>query len=141
MSAYRRDRNVKFDSVIAGLRFERDAAQALCTFAIDHAADERGVGNVAEVVRYLVRTGLGASGEEANRIEATGGFRQCGIAGLQLDVPTVRQLDAFTKANRWGKAAAARHLVRLGLGYPDAESRARENRFAVIAEVRKAEKL
>jgi len=130
--------------VITGLRLERDCAQRLCIAAIERAADEDGRGDVAMMARFLIRTGLGDSAERANRREENDRLGNCSLAGLWLDEDTCTRLTTYISraAKSFGltRAGCARHLIRLGLGIPEATSLEREQTFATIAELRRGER-
>jgi len=125
----RRDHQTKNASVIGGLRLEADVAQRLCEAARTHAADKHGRGDVAQMARYYVRTGLGYTAEASNTLEdkAPKPERLCGLT-LEKDV-MVR-----LRASGANVSAVARHFIRRGLGFSDAESRRREEKFAALAE-------
>src|SRR5262249_26366090 len=125
----RRDKNIKGGSVISGLRLEKDVAQALCETAKRDAK-----GNVAELARFYIRTGLGASTAEANAREEAGDFISSGLAGLWMDKYTVDRLNAHRKRTGASRAAVARHLIRLGLNYSPEDSQKREAGFAALAD-------
>lgn len=126
----RRDKGIKGGSVITGLRLERDTAQLLCDQAVESAK-----GNVAELARFYIRRGLGASAAQANTLEENEYLVDSGLAGLSLDERTINLLLDRTARTGQTKAAIARHAIRRGLGYTETESTKREAGFAALAEV------
>lgn len=126
----RRDKGTKNSSVITGLRLEPDVAQDLCTYARAHALDEHGRGDVAQMARFFIRTGLGWSPTQSNELEDRV-LKPSRLCGLALETPVMLKLENYGRG--LGTSAAARHLIRLGLGMADAESRQREERFAAMA--------
>jgi hypothetical protein len=134
---HRRDKNVRFASVIAGVRLEPDLAQRLCAAAIERAPDERGRGDVAQLARYLVRTGLGIPHSEANIREERAELGNCGVPGLRLEVDVCQQLARTADQLGLNKLATVRHYIRLGLGIRKEVSLQREERFAEIASAKR----
>jgi hypothetical protein len=146
---HRRDWKVKNASVITGLRLEPAIASQLCYAAREHAVDERGRGDVAQMARYFIRTGLGYTTAQSNALE-DGTLKPKRLCGLALEEEVERRLVEHAREVFWnrypaGRAAltpTARHLIRLGLGMPAAESLRREEQFASLAaalrEVREA---
>ena len=129
--------NVRGDSVIDGLRIERDVAQLLCEQACKDARNKLGQGNVAELARYYIRVGLGATAAQANALEEGGGIlSSSGLAGLGLDAWTKTALVREVGRRGIGKAAIARHFIRRGLGMSELESMKREAGFAAIVQAR-----
>lgn len=129
----RRDAKVKGASVITGLRLEPEAAQQLCDKACTDARDEKtGRGNVSELARYFIRTGLGLSPVDANRREEHGAFSSC-VAGLAMEPDLCARLTSAARKLGLPKAGAARHFIRLGLEFSHANSMAREAHFAELA--------
>jgi hypothetical protein len=124
----RRDAGIKGGSVISGLHLERDAAQRLCDKAHEIAG-----GNVAELARFYVRRGLGATVEQANQLEETEYLVSSGLAGLSLDKRTIGLLVRAVAEQGIAKSAIARHLIRRGLGFSERDSKKREAGFAAIA--------
>lgn len=129
----RRDARTKGASVITGLRLEPETAQQLrdkaCTDALD---EECGRGDVSALARIYIRTGAGLSSAEAYRREQLGRFDKC-LAGLKLEPDLCRRLE--TRAEQLGvtKVGAARHFIRLGLGFSVENSLEREAHFAELA--------
>ena len=134
---HRRDRNVKSASVIAGARMEPDLAQRLCAAAIDRVPDEHGRGDVAQLARYLVRTGLGIPHSEANIREERADLADCGVPGLKLEADVCQQLARAADHHGLNKLATVRHFIRLGLGIRNEVSLQREERFAEIASAKR----
>lgn len=133
----RRDANTKGASVITGLRLEPETAQQLCERAIEDARDEKtGRGDVSELARYFIRTGLGMTPNDANRREAVGAFAAC-VAGLKMEPDLCARLASAARRLGVTKAGAARHLVRLGLGFSEENSLEREAHFAELASSKK----
>lgn len=131
--ALRRDAKVKGASVITGLRMEPETAQQLCDKAVEDAPDKKtGRGNVSELARYFIRTGLGLSPTEANRREEHGDFSAC-LAGLAMEPDLCARLTSAARRLGLPKAGAARHYIRLGLGFSHTNSMAREAHFAELA--------
>lgn len=135
----RRDFHVKNDSVISGLRLESDIAKQLCDAARANAADAKGIGDVAQMARYLIRTGLGYTDVQSNAFEDAM-LKPYRLRGLALEDEVARKLYEMARRLRvnWsttvvGPTAAARHLIRVGLGVPIEESERREQRFAALA--------
>lgn len=122
----------KGDSVIDGLHLERDVAARLC-----EQADKDAAGNVAELARFYVRTGLGATAAQANALEANENLAlNSGLAGLGLDKWTKDRLIQEVATRGTAKAAIARHYIRRGLGFSERESMKREAGFAALAQAR-----
>lgn len=133
----RETHKVRGDSVISGLHIERDVAQDLCDEACKIAKDKHGLGNVAELARFYVRTGLGATKDQANHLEENERIlSNGGVAGLGLDKWTIARLVAEVGRRGMGKAAIVRHLIRRGLGMSELESMKREAGFAAIVQAR-----
>lgn len=130
MTKPRRDKGVKGGSVITGLRIERDVAQTLCDEATTNAQ-----GNVAELARFHIRRGLGATAAQANALEENEMLVSSGLAGLSLDATTIARLVHEAARREMTKAGLARHLIRRGLRVPEAESMQREAGFRALAEV------
>jgi hypothetical protein len=129
----RRDAKVKGASVITGLRLEPETAQALCDKAcVDTFEEKTGRGNVSELARYFIRTGLGLSPADANRREEHGAFSAC-LAGLAMEPDLCARLASAARKLGLPKAGAARHYIRLGLGFSHTNSMAREAHFAELA--------
>lgn len=129
--AHRRDKGTKNASIITGLRLEKDVAKALCEWArqID--------GDVAALSRYFIYKGLGYSEDQAARAERE--LKPERLAGLALDSATNRRLIEYAqKLDGWNTSAAARHLLRLQLGYSVKDSTAREEKFALLAQAKRA---
>lgn len=127
----RRHKDLSNDGCIAGLRLEADLAKRLA-----EEARARSDGNVSELARYYLRTGCGLSHSEANHREATIKPTKL-VRGLRIEEDLARRLDRVTgHARLVGRAAGARHLIRLGLGYEEEESIRREAGFAAIASAR-----
>ena len=124
---FRRHKGTKSGASIPGLRLEADVAQALT----GHAREET-AGDVAAMVRMLLHKGLGIS------VDVDDTPRARIIAGLVLCKTAGRALQAHAKRETNGNVAAmARHLVRVGLGWPVDESRRREEMFARIAKAKR----
>lgn len=134
---HRRDKNVKSASVIAGARLEPDVAQRLCAAAIERVPDKHGLGDVAQLVRYLVRTGLGIPHSEANAREERAALGDCGVPGLKLETDVCQQLARHADHLGLNKLATVRHYIRLGLGLRNEVSLQREERFAEIASAKR----
>jgi hypothetical protein len=131
--ALRRDARTKNASVITGLRLEPETATQLCDRAIEDARDEKtGRGNVSELARYFIRVGMGLSPEDANRRETHGAFSAC-LAGLKMEPDLCARLTSVARRLGLSKAGAARHYIRLGLGFSSDNSMAREAHFAELA--------
>jgi hypothetical protein len=129
-AARRRDKGIKGGSVLTGLRLERDVAQALCDQATTNAQ-----GNVAELARFHIRRGLGATAAQANHLEETENVISSGLAGLSLDAATIALLVIGAARREMSKAGLARHFIRRGLGMSEAESVKREAGFTALADV------
>lgn len=134
---HRRDKNIKFASVIAGVRMEPDLAQRLCAAAIERVQDEHGRGDVAQLARYLIRTGLGIPHSEANAREERADVANCGVPGLKLESDVCQQLARTADQLGLNKLATVRHYIRLGLGIRNEVSLQREERFAEIASAKR----
>lgn len=131
--ALRRDAKVKGASVITGLRLEPETAKVLCDKACVDALDKKtGRGNVSELARYFIRTGLGLSAAEANRREEHGDFDAC-LAGLAMESDLCARLASVARRLGLPKAGAARHFIRLGLEFSHDNSMEREAHFAELA--------
>ncbi len=135
----RRDAKVKGASVITGLRLEPETAKDLCDRACAEVLEELPPGskrlprgNVSELARYFIRTGLGLSAAEANRREAHGDFDDC-LAGLAMEPDLCKRLASTAHKLGLPKAGAARHFIRLGLGFSQENSMEREAHFAELA--------
>ena len=138
--AHRRDKDIKSASVIAGVRLEPDAAQRLCAAAIERASDghpQRPRGDVAQLVRYFVRTGLGIPHDDANAREERAELGDCGVPGLKLEADVCQQLARSADHIGLNKLATVRHYIRLGLGIRPEVSLQREERFAEIASAKR----
>lgn len=136
----RRDAKVKGASVITGLRLEPETARELVERACAQALEEpkpgrKQRGNVSEMARFFLRQARGLSAAEANQREERGHFKAC-LAGLAMEPELCAWLD--DRAQRLGlpKAGAARHFIRLGLGFSVENSMAREAHFAELAAAR-----
>lgn len=134
---HRRDKNVKFASVVAGARMEPDLAQRLCAAAIERAPDKYGRGDVAQLARYLIRTGLGIPHSEANIREEQAELDNCGVPGVRLEADVCQQLARAADHLGLGKLGVVRHYIRLGLGIRNEVSLQREERFAEIASAKR----
>lgn len=129
----RRDALTKGASVITGLRLEPETAQQLCARAVEDARDiKTGRGNVSALARYFIRTGLGLSHADANRREEHGAFSSC-VAGLAMEPDLCARLTSTARRLGLPKAGAARHFLRLGLGFSAENSMEREAHFAELA--------
>lgn len=128
--AHRRDKGTTSGSVITGLRLESELAKDLRTEAVERAG-----GDIAELARFLIRTGLGYSARDANELEAKAP-KPARLCGLALERDVMLRLKGYAGSGL-SVAGAARHLLRLGLGYKAAESLAIEGRFAAIATARR----
>lgn len=138
----RRDKDIRNASVCTGLRLEPALAQRLC----DEARKRALVGNpprgdVAMMARALIREGLGIDTVTSNTMEDQAPKPE-GIAGLKFEAGLKKALQRYAKAQGLSVTGAARHLLRVGIGYTDSESRTIEQRFATLAaalrEVREA---
>ena len=134
---HRRDKNVRFASVIAGVRLEPDVAQRLCAAAIERVPDKHGRGDVAQLVRYLIRTGLGIPHDQANAREERVDIANCGVPGLRLEADVCQQLARAADHLGLNKLATVRHYIRTGLGIRNEVSLQREERFAEIASAKR----
>lgn len=129
----RRDAKVKGASVITGLRLEPETAQALCDKACTDARDEKsGRGDCSALARIYIRTGVGLSPAEAYRREQHGHFDAC-LAGLAMEEDLCARLAERADVLGTSKAGAARHFIRIGLGFTKDNSLAREAHFAELA--------
>lgn len=129
---HRRDKGLSHDGCIKGLRMEKDLAQRF-----SDAARENAEGDAAEMARYLIRRGLGASHVEANRREEQMRPDTLVVRGLKTEADIGTRLDGYiARVGLASRAAGARHLIRLGLGYKTAESMKLEAGFAAIAAAR-----
>jgi len=131
MTTRQKRKDIRGSSVITGLHLERDVAQRLCDQAREDAA-----GNVAELARYYIRIGLGATAAQANRLGEGNLALSSGLAGLGLDAWTRDRLIQEVARQGIAKAAIARHLIRRGLGFSEKESKRREAGFAALANAR-----
>lgn len=130
----RRDARTKGASVITGLRLEPETAQALRDKACTDARDEKsGRGDCSALARIYIRTGVGLSLAEAYRREQHGHFDAC-LAGLAMEEDLCTRLAERADMLGTSKAGAARHYIRLGLGFTKDNSLAREAHFAELAE-------
>lgn len=130
--AARRDGRSVRASVIPGIRLEADTAQALvdkaCQLApVGPKKTGAACGDVGATVRHFIRLGLGLHAQQGAKVAA------CGIAGLHLDSYTCAKLGVYAADMDLNKAAAVRHLIRLGLGMNDETSLERERYFAELA--------
>ena len=129
---HRRDKGLVGASVITAVRMEKSLAQR-----VGEAARARAEGDVAQLVRYLIRVGLGYSHDVANAREAAGGFTYNGISGLKMEAEIEEPLERYASELGCGRFCAVRHLVRMGLGMKAEESKRREAVFAEIASARR----
>jgi hypothetical protein len=134
--AHRRDYGTTGGSVITGMRLEADAAARLREAAIALAE-----GNIVELVRYYVRTGLGYAPDDISRREAAGtgsdSTSNSGVAGLRLEKDASTKLKVRADEHGMARVGLVRHYVRLGLGIRKEVSFQREERFARIAAARR----
>lgn len=135
----RRDARTKGASVITGLHLEPETATQLCDRACEDAPEQLPPGakrlprgNVSELARYFIRTGMGLSSADANRREEHGAFSAC-VAGLKMESDLCARLASAARKLGVTKAGAARHLIRLGLGFSHENSMEREAHFAELA--------
>lgn len=134
----RRDARTKGASVITGLRLEPETAQQLRDKACTDALDEKsGRGDCSALARIYIRTGIGLSRAEAYRREQHGRFGAC-LAGLAMEEDLCARLDELSAGLGTSKAGAARHFIRVGLGFTKDNSLAREAHFAELAESKHA---
>lgn len=142
--AYRRDKDVKGGSVIAGLRMESALAQKLTDYAREHASDANGKADVAAATCFLLRVGLGAAVNTALDAERSPGSRVANvITGLRVKRDLVTMLNRRVEQNQrlgdvpaLNRAATARHLLRLALDYSEETSFEIEGHFASIADAK-----
>jgi hypothetical protein len=126
---YRRDKDIKNSSVIAGLRMEPKLAQALTEWARAHARDEDNRANVVRAVRYLLGE---ACGFDAERHHGTQSFMIA--AGLRGSKAFSEAVTAYCKRMEMPPASAIRHALRTQLGWDAEDSLETEQGFAEIAE-------
>ncbi len=130
---HRRDKDIRNASVCTGLRLEPTLAKRLCDEARKRAlVGTPPRGDVAMMARALLREGLGIDAETSNTMEDQAPKPE-GIAGLRFEAGLKRSLQRYAKAQGLSVTGAARHLLRVGLGYADKESRDIEQRFATLA--------
>lgn len=135
---HRRDFGVKSASVISGLRLERDVAQKLCEAARQRTSDPTAakrrdrLGDVAVMARHFIRVGLGIPESRSAAMEATE-VKPARLAGLALESGVYQALEG-AHSQLGSITATARHFIRRGLGYAEAESLRREERFAALAQ-------
>lgn len=123
----RRDDHVKGASVIGGYRMEPDLAQRLTAYARENFVDDQGYADVARAARFLLRTQLGILDADD-----TGPLPERS-RGLRLDTYLYESIEQYEAQQNMSFLNAARHLIRLGLGYDEGESRRRETAFADLA--------
>lgn len=136
----RRDKGVKFASVITGLRMEPKLAADLTAVAHEHAevrAANMGGGSmkadIAFTTRYLLRQAL--KFQSPDHDEISNGSTP--VAGLRCEAALANALRREQKKTGMTLAGTARHLLRVALGASVSESLDVENRFAMIAEARR----
>jgi hypothetical protein len=133
----RRDAGVKRGSVVTGLRMEPDLATALTEAAHRQAQNEgEAQADVNKTSRCLLRRALGWSTAETLAAEARGGWAGTPVAGLGCESALIVALDKARAKLGLNRSAAARHFLRVSLGWSPQASLEKEKAFAAIAAAR-----
>ena len=128
----RRDKNVRGASVISGHRMEPDLAQRLTEYARKNFVDNRGLADVARAARFLLRSQLGFVNADDH------GLLPEIMRGLKVEEALLEGVQRYQiQQELSSQLSAARHLIRLGLGYRPELSLQREQRFAEIASAKR----
>lgn len=126
----RRDSKTKGGSVVTGYRMEPDLAQRMIAYARENFTDERGIADIARAARFLLRTQLGHTERDDH------GLLPETSRGLKMEAYLRDSIVTYQVNHEMSFVGAARHLIRLALGYAEGESKRRERVFAELAEGR-----
>lgn len=133
----RRDKDTKNASVIAGLRLEPTLAVKLTDYSLYLRPAGEGKGDVAAAARRAMRMGSGTPADIAEHEELH--LRPIGnlIRGLRLDERLAAIINETARRYELGPAGAARHLLRMSLGWTMDASLEAERTYSAIAAARR----
>lgn len=126
----RRDSKTKGGSVVTGYRMEPDLAQRVVAYARENFSDDHGIADIARAARFLLRTQLGHTERDDH------GPRPETSRGLKMESHLHESIVNYQFTHEMTFVGAARHLIRLALGYAEGESKRRERVFTGLAEGR-----